>query len=70
MAYRNRRAPRNACSSCHTFRPPPHSLQVADEHGLEVSLNLPQASEAPVPGQKVAAPESDLTQRLAELRGK
>ena len=45
-------------------------LQVADEHGLEVSLNLPQASAAPVPGQKVAAPESDLTQRLAELRGK
>ncbi|EIE19739.1 hypothetical protein WJX75_000070 [Coccomyxa subellipsoidea] len=46
--------------------------QVADEHGLEVQLNLPQAGAA-VPAaqqQAAAAPESDLTQRLAQLRGK
>ncbi len=48
------------------------SVQVADEHGLEVQLNLPQAGAA-VPAaqqQAAAAPESDLTQRLAQLRGK
>ena len=48
-------------------------VQVADEHGLEVSFNLPAASAAQLPQQaaKVSAgPEADLTQRLAELRGK
>jgi hypothetical protein len=45
----------------------PH-VQVADEHGLETGFALPQASA--VPAQKVAAPENDLAQRLAELRSK
>ncbi|KAI7837035.1 hypothetical protein COHA_009112 [Chlorella ohadii] len=44
--------------------------QVADEHGLETGLSLPQASGAKVPAQKVAAPEPDLAQRLAELKNK
>jgi charged multivesicular body protein 1 len=47
--------------------------QVADEHGLEVSGVLPQASAAPLPAQQqkvTAAADSDLTARLAELRGK
>ena len=44
-------------------------VQVADEHGLETQLNLPQAGAA-LPAKQVAAPESDLTQRLAQLRGK
>lgn len=46
--------------------------QVADEHGLEVQLNLPQAGAAVPQAQQqaAAAPESDLTQRLAQLRGK
>lgn len=42
--------------------------QVADEHGLESALNMPQASAAPaarVPAQKQG---DDLTARLAELR--
>jgi hypothetical protein len=46
---------------------------VADEHGLEVSGVLPQASAAPLPAQQqkvTAAADSDLTARLAELRGK
>ncbi|PRW60243.1 charged multivesicular body 1-like [Chlorella sorokiniana] len=42
--------------------------QVADEHGLETGLSLPQAAAAKVPAQKVAAPEPDLAQRLAELK--
>lgn len=44
--------------------------QVADEHGLEVQLNLPAAANAPMaaPHQAVAQPENDLTQRLAQLR--
>lgn len=46
-------------------------IQVADEHGLEVQLNLPQAGVAVPPQQQAAAtPDSDLTQRLAQLRGK
>lgn len=45
-------------------------VQVADEHGLETGFQLPQASAAQVPAQKVAAPENDLSQRLAELRNK
>lgn len=47
-------------------------VQVADEHNLDVQLNLPQAATAvPAPQQQVAAnPDSDLTQRLAQLRGK
>ncbi|KAK9808978.1 hypothetical protein WJX72_007338 [[Myrmecia] bisecta] len=46
--------------------------QVADEHGLEVQLNLPAASNAPVAVQQqaVADPENDLSQRLAQLKGK
>lgn len=46
--------------------------QVADEHGLETQLNLPQAGVAmPTQQHAVAAnPDSDLTQRLAQLRGK
>ena len=51
----------------------PPWLQVADEHGLEVSGVLPQASAAPLPAQQqkvTAAADSDLTARLAELRGK
>jgi hypothetical protein len=46
---------------------------VADEHGLETQLNLPQAGAAvPAAQQQHAAPnaDSDLTQRLAQLRGK
>jgi hypothetical protein len=47
------------------------SWQVADEHGLETQLNLPQAGAAvPAQAHAAAAPESDLTQRLAQLRGK
>jgi charged multivesicular body protein 1 len=48
--------------------------QVADEHGLEVQLNLPGAGSQParVPQQSVAAaqPDNDLTERLAQLRGR
>lgn len=45
--------------------------QVADEHGLEVQLNLPQAG-AQVAAPPQAAPQStepDLSERLAQLRG-
>jgi len=47
--------------------------QVADEHGLEVNLGLPSAAQhQPVAQQQQAAvdPESDLSSRLAQLRGK
>jgi charged multivesicular body protein 1 len=46
--------------------------QVAEEHGLETQLNLPQAGAAPaaVAAPAAAAPENDLSQRLAQLRGK
>ncbi len=46
--------------------------QVADEHGLETQLNMPQAGTA-VPAaaqQQAAKPDADLTERLAQLRGK
>ena len=45
--------------------------QVAEEHNLESMLNLPQAS-GPVsaPAAVAANPDSDLSQRLAQLRGK
>jgi len=43
--------------------------QVADEHGLELQMGLPGASTASAaPAQ--AAPEADLTSRLAELKGR
>ena len=47
-------------------------LQVADEHGLETQLNMPQAGTA-VPAaaqQQTAKPDADLSERLAQLRGK
>eukprot|EP00884_Botryococcus_braunii_P022534 jgi/Botrbrau1/8965/Bobra.0148s0077.1 len=45
--------------------------QVADEHGLEVQLNLPQAgTQVAAPQAAPAAPESDLSARLAQLRNK
>ena len=47
--------------------------QVADEHGLEVSLGLPAAGAVPVAAPpKAAAVDAgdDLTKRLAELRGR
>ncbi|PSC68557.1 Charged multivesicular body 1 [Micractinium conductrix] len=44
--------------------------QVADEHGLETGLSLPQASGAKMPAAKAPAQSDDLTARLAELRGK
>lgn len=46
--------------------------QVADEHGLETSLGLPNAASAPAqkaPATGVDA-DSDLTKRLAELKGR
>lgn len=44
--------------------------QVADEHGLEVRLGMPQAANMPLtaPAQAAPAHADDLTQRLAELR--
>lgn len=46
-------------------------MQVADEHNLEVQLDMPTAGTS-VPAAKVgqASQEDGLTQRLAELRGK
>ncbi len=47
-------------------------VQVADEHGLETQLNMPQAGTA-VPAaaqQQAAKPDADLSERLAQLRGK
>ena len=47
-------------------------MQVADEHGLETQLNMPQAGTA-VPAaaqQQAAKPDADLSERLAQLRGK
>lgn len=43
-----------------------------DEHGLEVSLGLPNAGAAPVQRTPAAAvdADSDLTKRLAELKGR
>ena len=47
-------------------------MQVADEHGLDVQLNMPHASAAPVaaPPAATATPDADFSQRLAQLRGK
>ena len=47
-------------------------MQVADEHGLDVQLNMPHASAAPVAASATAAPtaDADFSQRLAQLRGK
>lgn len=47
-------------------------MQVADEHGLDVQLGLPQASAAPVAAPQAAQPtaDTDFSQRLAQLRGK
>jgi charged multivesicular body protein 1 len=44
--------------------------QVADEHNLEFSVNMPSAAGTSVQQQQQAAPESDLSKRLAELRGR
>lgn len=65
----------------HTFDPQPRTWsdiirslfvgQVADEHGLEQQLGLPQAgTQVAAPQAAQAAPESDLTARLAQLRNK
>jgi charged multivesicular body protein 1 len=43
--------------------------QVADEHGLELQMGMPGASTA-VAAQAAAAPENELQNRLAELRGR
>lgn len=43
--------------------------QVADEHGLEVQLGLPQAGAAPVAAPAKEAAPDDLAARLAQLRG-
>mmetsp|Transcript_9049 Transcript_9049/g.19449 ORF Transcript_9049/g.19449 Transcript_9049/m.19449 type:complete len:200 (+) Transcript_9049:111-710(+) len=43
--------------------------QVADEHGLEMGLNMPAAG-ASVPAQKVQQELDPLAQRFAELKGK
>ena len=50
----------------------PHCEMIQDEHGLEVSLGLPNAAAAPAqkaPAASVDA-DSDLTKRLAELKGR
>lgn len=45
--------------------------QVADEHGLEVQIGLPQAAQHNVPTKEAEpTPEDDLTRRLAELRNR
>jgi hypothetical protein len=44
-------------------------LQVADEHGLELQIGLPGAATA-VAAEPAAAPEADLSTRLAELKGR
>lgn len=47
--------------------------QVADEHGLDVQLNMPHAGLAPVASPQAAqavSPDADFNQRLAQLRGK
>lgn len=48
------------------------AAQVADEHGLEVSLGLPAAGAVPVAAPQAASVDAgdDLTKRLAELRGR
>jgi charged multivesicular body protein 1 len=43
--------------------------QVADEHGLELQIGLPGASTS-IAAAAQAAPEADLTSRLAELKGR
>jgi charged multivesicular body protein 1 len=44
--------------------------QVAEEHNLEVCLNLPQAGTKVAAQQQAVDADGDLTKRLAELRGK
>ena len=47
--------------------------QVAEEHGLEVSLGLPAAGAVPMAAPAQAAPidtGDDLSKRLADLRGR
>eukprot|EP00897_Mesotaenium_endlicherianum_P010464 jgi/Mesen1/9446/ME000626S08695 len=45
--------------------------QVADEHGLEVSVGLPAAATHAVPAKESeASAEDDLTRRLAELKNR
>jgi len=49
-------------------------MQVADEHGLEMSKAMPDAALLPTPQvaapAQAAAPEDDLTRRLAELKAR
>mmetsp|Transcript_13307 Transcript_13307/g.40261 ORF Transcript_13307/g.40261 Transcript_13307/m.40261 type:complete len:115 (-) Transcript_13307:24-368(-) len=44
--------------------------QVADEHGLESRLALPNAAATPAAGSAVASSDDDLGRRLAELKGR
>ncbi|KAK2078588.1 Charged multivesicular body protein 1a [Prototheca wickerhamii] len=44
--------------------------QVADEHGLDVKLNMPAAGSVPLGNAAAAQKEESLAQRLADLRGK
>jgi len=46
-------------------------MQIADEHGLEMSQALPDANALPTPAAAVpAAPEDDLSNRLAALKAR
>ena len=67
-----RRVCRPATSNCGATLILTVGVQVADEHGLETQLNMPQAGTA-VPAaaqQQAAKPDADLSERLAQLRGK
>jgi len=44
------------------------SLLHADEHGLEVSLGLPGAANAPIQAPAQGQANDDLSARVAELR--
>lgn len=44
--------------------------QVADEHGLEVSVGLPAAASQALPTKEAERGEDDLTRRLAELKSR
>lgn len=67
----------NAMSNQMSLSTPEHDVnnllqQVADEHGLEVTLQLPGAATANVtpPTAVKESEEGDLSRRLAELRGR
>ncbi|XP_078439773.1 ESCRT-related protein CHMP1-like [Wolffia australiana] len=44
--------------------------QVADEHGLEVSVGLPQAASHEIPAMTETVGEEDLSRRFADLRAR